>query len=45
MKPIEFEEYGIKFTDEDFEGVSKETLISCQEKIEEFIKESENEEE
>lgn len=35
---IVFEEYGIEFTDEDFEGVDVETLIKCRDKIDEVLK-------
>lgn len=31
---ITFEDLGIEFTDDDFEGVSKETLRQCKERIE-----------
>ena len=34
---IIFEDYGIEFTDEDFEGVDKETLQECKKKIEETL--------
>lgn len=39
---VNFEEFGIKFTDEDFEGVSKETLIKCREKIDKLLEKIEN---
>ena len=35
---IVFEDYGIEFTDKDFEGVDKETLIECKRKIEDTLK-------
>ena len=35
---IVFEEYGIEFTDEDFEGVDQETLIRCKRKLNELLK-------
>lgn len=39
---IVFEEYGIEFTDDDFEGVEQEALILCKEKIMELLKSIEN---
>ena len=35
---IVFEEYGIEFTDEDFEGVDIDTLVECKEKIEKVLR-------
>ena len=35
---IVFEEYGIEFTDSDFEGVDKETLIQCKRKLNILLK-------
>lgn len=35
---IVFDEYGIEFTDEDFEGVDIETLIQCRDKIDAVLK-------
>ncbi len=35
---IKFEEYGIEFTDDDFKGVDKETLIRCKEKLNKLLK-------
>lgn len=35
---IVFEDYGIEFTDKDFEGVDKETLMECKKKIEDTLK-------
>lgn len=32
-KELNFEDYGIKFSDNDFKGVTKETLAKCLEKI------------
>lgn len=34
---IVFEDYGIEFTDDDLEGVDKETLIECKEKLDELL--------
>ena len=34
---INFEEFGIEFTNEDFEGVDKETLQECKEKLEKLL--------
>ena len=39
---IIFEEYGIEFTDEDFEGVDQETLIKCKRKLNDLLKKIEN---
>lgn len=35
---IVFESYGLEFSDEDFEGVDKETLIQCKRKLEETLR-------
>ena len=35
---ITFEEYGIEFTDEDFEGVELETLVECREMLDKVLK-------
>ena len=35
---IQFESYGIEFSDEDFDGVDKETLIKCKKRLEEALK-------
>lgn len=32
-KELNFEDYGIKFSDNDFKGVTKETLEKCLERI------------
>ena len=39
---IVFEEYGIEFTDDDFEGVDKETLERCKRKLDEILEKFEN---
>ena len=39
---IVFEEYGIEFTDEDFEGVDQETLIKCKRKLNDLLRKIEN---
>ena len=39
---IVFEEYGIEFTDEDFEGIDKETLERCKRKLEEILEKFKN---
>ena len=39
---IVFEDYGIEFTDKDFEGVDQETLIRCKEKLYKLLKKMEN---
>lgn len=39
---IVFEDYGIEFTDEDFEGVDLETLERCKIKLKKLLKELEN---
>ena len=39
---IVFEDYGIEFTDKDFEGVDQETLIRCKEKLNELLRKMEN---
>lgn len=41
---IVFEEYGIEFTDKDFEGVDRETLINCKKKLNELLKKIEKKE-
>ena len=33
---IVFEDYGIEFTDKDFEGVDQDTLIRCKRKLNEL---------
>lgn len=38
---IVFEDYNIEFTDQDFKGISKETLEKCKERLEEAIKKAE----
>lgn len=40
---IVFEEYGIEFTDEDFKGVDRETLVECKRKLNELLKKLEKE--
>lgn len=39
---IVFEDYNIEITDKDFEGVDKETLIKCKERLNRAIKNIEN---
>lgn len=39
---IIFEDYNIEFTDADYEGVDKKTLIKCKERLEKAIKIAEN---
>ena len=39
---IVFEDYGIEFTDDDFEGVDLETLERCKAKLKELLKKLEN---
>ncbi len=34
---VVFEEFGIEFTDEDFEGVDIETLDECKEKLNKLL--------
>ncbi|MCI8273390.1 MAG: hypothetical protein HFJ55_04840 [Clostridia bacterium] len=34
---IVFEDYGIEFTDKDFEGVDQETLIKCKRKLNKLL--------
>ena len=41
---IVFEEYGIEFTDDDFKGVDRETLIKCKRKLNELLRKIENNE-
>ena len=41
---IVFEDYGIEFTDEDFKGVDKETLIKCKRKLLDLLRKIENNE-
>lgn len=38
---IVFEEYGIEFTDDDFKGIDKETLIRCKRKLMTLLKKME----
>ena len=35
---IVFEDYGIEFTDKDFEGVDEDTLIRCKRKLNDLLK-------
>lgn len=35
---IIFEDYGIEFTEEDFKGVDKETLLKCKKILQKAIK-------
>ena len=34
---VRFEKYGIEFSDDDFEGVDKETLLKCKKKLEKTL--------
>ena len=38
---IVFEDYGIEFSDEDFEGVDTETLKKCKERLKQAISNAE----
>lgn len=35
---IVFEDYGIEFSDKDFEGVDQDTLIRCKRKLNDLLK-------